>query len=49
MNKSMNLETFGVMIDCSRNAVMKPQTVMKYMDLIADFGYNCTASLTVYF
>ncbi len=41
MNKSMNLETFGVMIDCSRNAVMKPQTVMKYMDLIADFGYNC--------
>ena len=41
MDNIKNLETFGVMIDCSRNAVMKPETVKEYIDLISDLGYNC--------
>ena len=40
MEKIKNLETFGVMLDCSRNAVMKPETVKEYIDLISDLGYN---------
>ena len=35
------MKTFGVMLDCSRNAVMKPEAVKKYMDIISDLGYNC--------
>lgn len=30
----------GVMLDCSRNAVMKVQTVKNYADLLAKMGYN---------
>ena len=37
----MNFETFGVMIDCSRNAVMNIPTVKKYIDIMAELGYNC--------
>ena len=29
------------MLDCSRNAVMKPQAVEKYIDILADLGLNC--------
>ena len=36
----MNFKHFGVMLDCSRNAVMKPETVKKYIDLLARLGYN---------
>ena len=32
---------FGVMLDCSRNAVMKPGQVKKFVDYISAFGYNC--------
>ncbi len=31
---------FGVMLDCSRNAVMKPEQVMRFADIISSFGYN---------
>ena len=30
----------GTMIDCSRNAVMKPDAVKKWIDVTADLGYN---------
>ncbi len=31
---------FGVMIDCSRNAVMNVETVKKYAKILSDMGYN---------
>ena len=31
---------FGVMIDCSRNAVMNVPTVKRFCDIIAKMGYN---------
>ncbi len=31
---------FGVMLDCSRNAVMKPSEIKKFIDVIAKMGYN---------
>lgn len=37
----MKFQKLGVMLDCSRNAVMKPEKVMEYMDMIAEMGYNC--------
>ena len=36
----MEKKTLGVMLDCSRNAVMKPEKVMEFADLIAGMGYN---------
>lgn len=30
----------GVMIDCSRSAVMKPETIKKYASIIRKMGYN---------
>ena len=30
----------GVMIDCSRNAVLKPQTVKAFADMIKAMGYD---------
>ena len=30
----------GVMLDCSRNAVMKPEQIKKFVDYISAFGYN---------
>ena len=41
MDKNNNLNHFGVMLDCSRNAVMKPETAKKYIDVLSDLGYNC--------
>ncbi len=35
-----NFEHFGVMLDCSRNAVMKPEQVKHWIDLLAKMGYN---------
>ncbi len=32
---------FGVMLDCSRNAVMKVSTVKTYVDYLVKMGYNC--------
>ncbi len=37
---NMNLRRLGVMLDCSRNAVMKPCTVKKYIDILSSLGYN---------
>ena len=31
---------FGAMLDCSRNAVMKPEAVKKFIDCLAKLGYN---------
>lgn len=31
---------FGVMLDCSRNAVMNIPTLKRYIDLLSDMGYN---------
>ena len=36
----MEKKTLGVMLDCSRNAVMKPEKVMEFAELIAGMGYN---------
>lgn len=36
----MEFERFGVMIDCSRNAVMKPEQVKRLIDVLVKFGYN---------
>ena len=30
----------GVMLDCSRNAVMKPETVKHYANIVKKMGYN---------
>ena len=36
----MERKYFGVMLDMSRNAVMKPSMVNKFVDYISSFGYN---------
>lgn len=36
----MKEKTLGIMLDCSRNAVMKPEEVKRFAKLIADMGYN---------
>ncbi|MBQ4269597.1 MAG: beta-N-acetylhexosaminidase [Clostridia bacterium] len=33
-------QRFGVMIDCSRNAVMKPAEVKRFIDYMVKMGYN---------
>ncbi len=38
--KEERLRRLGTMIDCSRNAVMKEETVRQWIDLTADMGYN---------
>lgn len=40
MSDSMKFRRFGVMLDCSRNAVMNLPTLKKWIDLTADMGYN---------
>lgn len=37
----MEYRRFGVMLDCSRNAVMKPTKVKELIDILKKFGYNC--------
>ena len=34
------MKRFGVMLDCSRNAVMNLKSVEKYADYLSSFGYN---------
>jgi len=36
----MQFRRFGTMIDCSRNAVMRPDKVKEWIDISADLGYN---------
>ena len=33
-------QSLGIMLDCSRNGVMKPEKVKEFAKLIADMGYN---------
>lgn len=35
-----NYNTFGVMLDMSRNAVMRPDALKKYMQILKKMGYN---------
>lgn len=37
----MEYRRFGVMLDCSRNGVMKPEQVKKFVDILVKLGYNC--------
>jgi len=36
----MSQKSLGIMLDCSRNAVMKPEKVKEFAKLISDMGYN---------
>ena len=38
--KAMTPKTLAVMIDCSRNGVMKPEKVKEFARLIQKMGYN---------
>ena len=46
MAEQMRFQRLGTMADCSRNGVMKPETVMQWIDLTSDLGYN-TVSLYI--
>ena len=35
------MKRLGTMIDCSRNAVMKKETVFRWIDMTSAMGYNC--------
>ena len=37
----MKLDHLGVMLDCSRNGVLKPESVKRYIDILSRLGYNC--------
>mgnify|MGYP006356019235 CR=1 FL=1 len=39
---------FGVMIDCSRNAVMKPAEVINFAKILKSFGYNMLQLYIIY-
>ncbi len=41
-----NFDYFGVMIDCSRNAVPSVSGLKKFFDIIAKMGYNCAMLYT---
>lgn len=36
----MNLDHLGVMLDCSRNGVLKVASVKRYIDIMQDLGFN---------
>ena len=36
----MDKKYFGVMLDMSRNSVMKPEEVKKFAQTVSSFGYN---------
>ncbi len=40
MSDAIKFHRFGLMLDCSRNAVMNLPTLKKWIDLTADMGYN---------
>ena len=41
-----NFEKFGVMIDCSRNAVPSIAGLKRFLDCIAKMGYNAVMLYT---
>ncbi len=34
-------DRLGTMVDCSRNAVMRPEAVKEWIDITSSLGYNC--------
>ncbi len=46
MKNGINFRTFGTMIDCSRNAVMKVDALKKWIDITSDLGYNAVMLYT---
>ena len=44
----MENKYFGVMLDCSRNAVMKPTEVINFAKILKTFGYNMSIMILVY-
>ena len=40
MENNMLFRRFGVMLDCSRNAVMNVNSLKKWIDITTDLGYN---------
>ena len=40
MSNTIRFRRFGLMLDCSRNAVMNLPTLKKWIDMTADMGYN---------
>lgn len=40
MENKVKFQRFGTMIDCSRNAVMKVESLKKWIDITSDLGYN---------
>ena len=41
-----NFDYFGVMIDCSRNAVPSVSGLKRFFDIISEMGYNCAMLYT---
>lgn len=41
-----NFDSFGVMIDCSRNAVPNVAGLKRFFDILAGMGYNCVMLYT---
>ncbi len=41
-----HFDTFGVMIDCSRNAVPSVEGLKRFFDVISKMGYNCAMLYT---
>ena len=37
----MEFDRLGIMLDCSRNGVLKVSSVKTYIDILAGLGYNC--------
>lgn len=37
----MGFKRLGLMIDCSRNAVLSPEATKRFIDTISELGYNC--------
>ena len=44
----MDCKRLGVMIDCSRNAVMKPETLKRFVRYIKKAGYNAECFIRGY-
>ena len=40
MDNKKSVRRLATMVDCSRNAVMKPESVKRWIDLTGDMGYN---------
>ena len=41
LRKDIDMKRLGIMLDCSRNAVMKVEKVKELVDIMNRLGYNC--------